>query len=64
MLKNRIAVRKACLLAGVDSTLPLRVVDINRGWKPEQLDQLVEADPINSLISPMVQTDGAKYDEA
>ena len=64
MLKNRVAVRKACLLAGVDSTLPLTMSAIMRGYNPLSVAELVDgllSEPIDMFISPMVQID-AKED--
>lgn len=37
MLKSKAAAIKACLLAGVGSTLPLQVRAVNRGWKADRL---------------------------
>jgi len=44
MFKNRVVARKACIMAGVDCTLPLTLSSLMRGWKPVE----VEPTPIDS----------------
>ncbi len=59
MFKDGKTAKKAMLLAGVGSTMPMRLSAVNQGWKPVQTHNDIPI--VNSLIAPMVQTDGPTY---
>jgi hypothetical protein len=63
MFKDSRAARRAMLIAGVGQTMPMRVADINRGWKAD-LVVVDEAEYINFVLSEKYMsklTLGAQY---
>lgn len=53
MFKARSKATKSALLAGYGSTMPMRIVDINRGWEPG----VVEPDATIDLLEGLVVND-------
>jgi hypothetical protein len=64
MFKDNRTARKAMLRAGVGSTMPMRIEDINRGWEPGVAPEIA-GDDINFIIhdDALLEqlTQGAKY---
>lgn len=59
MFKSRAAARKACLLAGVDSTLPLTTKAVNRGYKPDPIIKCKTCSAIGTTIEHREQCTGS-----